>query len=131
MGARRGSGTLPATRRSTPATCRACEASDKVADGNHTPVQDYRRSGEWVVLEYVSSDRGTAVVGFFRLADSPSGTYTFISRGLDASREYLVCFDNSGQTVKVSGLQLCTSGLAVQAGAPLTSELLVIREGRP
>ena len=41
----------------------------------HTPIQDYQRQGDWVVLEYASRNGATAVAGIFRLAGSESGTY--------------------------------------------------------
>ena len=94
---------------------------------HHTPVQDYQHEGDWVVLEYASRDGNSAVVGLFRLTGSNSDTYRFIARGLDMSRDYLVMFGNTGATVRIPGLQLCTTGIAIRIAAPLMSELLIIR----
>ena len=95
---------------------------------HHTPIQDFAQLGDWVVLEYAGHEGTTAVAGIFRLAGSESDTYQFMARGLDVSREYAVTFDNTGKTARVTGLQLSTTGIAVRAGAPLTSELLIIKE---
>ena len=95
---------------------------------HHTPVQDYRQRGDWVVLEYAGRDATAAIVGIFRLTRSESDTYPFVARGLDASREYRVTFDNTGQTATVSGLALGTTGIPVRVTAPLMSELLIVKE---
>lgn len=94
---------------------------------HHTPEQDFRSSGEWVVLEYTSRIGDRGAVGLFRLADAPSDTFGFTSRGLDPSRDYRVIFDSSGRSVVLSGLALRTTGLPVRVPAPLMSELLIIQ----
>ena len=95
---------------------------------HHTPEQDVRRAGAWVVLEYVGADLAAATVGVFRLADSPVKEYRFVSRGLDMSRRYRVTFDSAGRSAVFSGAQLCTDGLPLRVAAPLMSELLVIQQ---
>jgi len=94
---------------------------------HHTPEQDFRRAGAWVVLEYAGEE--AAVAGFFRLADSPGDLFPFHPRGLDPSRDYRVTFDNSGKTTRFSGAQLCTTGLPVSLPGIFTSELLIITAG--
>ena len=94
---------------------------------HHTPVQDYRRSGEWVVLEYAGRNADTAVVGFFRLGNSKDGNYHFKSKGLDISRNYQVWFDNERAGTVISGRELCMSGIDVLVSAPMRSELLIIK----
>ena len=94
---------------------------------HHTPIQDYRRSGEWVVLEYAGRNADTAVVGFFRLGNSKDGNYHFKSKGLDISRNYQVWFDNERAGTVISGRELCMSGIDVLVSAPMRSELLIIK----
>jgi alpha-galactosidase len=94
---------------------------------HHTPLQDYRKKGDWVVLEYAGDDRSKIIVGIFRLADSEKSEYIFVSKGSDISRDYRLWFDNRRCFVTVSGLRLCTTGIAVDIPGNMMSELLIIK----
>ncbi len=54
------------------------------------------------------------------------GAYRYRARGLRAGRRYRVTFDNSGDVVEVSGLELQRDGLEIRLESPVTSELLLI-----
>ncbi len=95
---------------------------------HHTPLQDYTEKGEWVVMEYASKERSKAVVGLFRLAGSGSDTFHFRAKGLDLSKDYALDFDNTDEQVKISGFQLCTSGIDIRIPGTLMSEILIIRQ---
>jgi alpha-galactosidase len=95
---------------------------------HHTPLQDYSRAGEWVVLEYARADAAGGVAGIFRLGESRSDTFAFVPRGLDIAKTYNVWLDNQGRSVPIAGLSLCTTGIPVHLPGKMTSELLVINE---
>jgi alpha-galactosidase len=92
---------------------------------HHTPALPLFKPSPWCVLEYASSDSSRAVVGIFRLTGPADGSYRFRPRGLRASNRYRVSFDNSGDVVEVSGLELRSDGIKVRLESPLTSELLL------
>jgi hypothetical protein len=65
-------------------------------------------------------------VGVFRLAGPGEDTYLLRLRGVAAGRRYQVTFDNSGQTIEVTGASLLHDGLPIRLARPLTSELITI-----
>lgn len=92
---------------------------------HHTPVIDFRNPRGYCVLEYAAPDGSSAVAGIFRLAGPAEPSYHFSPRGLDRGRQYRVLFDNTQETVAVSGLDLANDGLDIRLADPLTSELLI------
>jgi hypothetical protein len=48
-----------------------------------------------------------------------------VPRGLDASSSYKVAFQNRGETVEMSGLQLMQNGIPVRLETAGTSEMLL------
>jgi hypothetical protein len=78
----------------------------------------------WCVLEYAGADESRAVGGVFRLTGPADGAYRFRPRGLAASGRYQVTFDNTSDTVEVSGWELQRDGIEVRLASPLTSELV-------
>lgn len=94
---------------------------------HHTPLQDFRQRGQWVVLEYVSRDALQALIAVFRLENAPSDTFPLVARGLDWGREYEVVHDSRGQVSRMAGRDLGTTGMPVRVPAPLESELLLLR----
>ena len=94
---------------------------------HHTPLQEFRRDGEWVVLEYAAPDRDKAIVGLFRLPGSANDTFHFVARGLDPSRDYRLAADSGGTSRIFSGGALCDTGIDVRVAAPLMSELLIVK----
>jgi alpha-galactosidase len=93
---------------------------------HHTPVLPLREHQPWCVLEYAARDGRRAMAGIFRLTAPAGGRYCFQPRGLRAGERYRVTFDNSGETVELSGLDLQRHGVEVRLESPLTSELLLM-----
>jgi len=92
---------------------------------HHTPVIDFRNPRGHCVLEYATPDGAKVVAGIFRLAGPGDESYHFNPRGLDRGRRYRVFFDNTQESMEVSGLVLANEGLAIRLADPLTSELLI------
>lgn len=95
---------------------------------HHTSEQNYKEKGNWVVLEYTDKGASTAVIGLFRLLDSKTDEYRFISKGLDISKKYMLEFDNLSRKVEVSGMELCANGITVNIRGHLMSELIIIKQ---
>jgi alpha-galactosidase len=95
---------------------------------HHTPVLPLCELPPWCVLEYVSQDRSHAMAGIFRLTGPDQGHYYFRPRGLAIGSRYRVSFDNSGESVELSGLELRRDGLDIRLESPLTSELLLFEK---
>ena len=92
---------------------------------HHTPMTPYFSQSPWVVLEYDSSDRKRGVATLFRTSSFEDPVYRFIPRGLDISSNYKVTFENRGETVELSGIQLMTEGILVRLETAGTSEMLL------
>jgi alpha-galactosidase len=93
---------------------------------HHTPVLPLRKRPPWCVLEYAARDGSREVVGIFRLTAPGHAHYRYRARGLRAGSRYRVTFDNSGEAVELSGLELQRDGVELRLESPLTSELLLI-----
>lgn len=96
---------------------------------HHTPVLRHMRPNPWCVLEYAAPDGSREVAGIFRLTGPGDGSYRYRPRGLRPGARYRVTFDNTGDTVELSGLELRRDGLEIRLESPLTSELLMIEAG--
>ena len=94
---------------------------------HHTPIQDYKRSGEWVVLEYADENAEFVIAGIFRLGKSRADSYPFKSRGVSLAKTYSVWHDNHQESAVVSGRALCQEGLCIRVPGGMQSELLVMR----
>jgi alpha-galactosidase len=91
---------------------------------HHTPALPLFAPSPWCVLEYATPDASRAVTGIFRLTGPIDASYRFRPRGLAVGGRYRVTFDNSGDAVEVSGLELQRDGIEIRLESPLTSELL-------
>jgi len=92
---------------------------------HHTPLTPYFSESPWLVLEYGSPDRKRSVATLFRTSNFEDPVYHFMPRGLDASLAYKVTFENRGETVELSGIQLMTDGISVKLETSGTSEMLL------
>lgn len=92
---------------------------------HHTPALDAPEAEGRCVLEYAAPDGERALAAVFRLTSAPSAAYRFRPRGLDRGKRYRVTFDNTGETVVLSGLELQRDGLELYLPSPLSSELLL------
>jgi len=93
---------------------------------HHTGMLPLFEQTPWCVWEYAAADRSRAVIGLFRTADIGDDTYIVRPRGLDRGRDYCVTFDNTGETVQLSGFALAQDGISIRLPAELTSELLLL-----
>jgi alpha-galactosidase len=96
---------------------------------HHTPELPLFGPSPWCVLEYATPDGAREVAGIFRLTGPSDGIYRYRPRGLRAGARYRVTFDNTGDVVELSGLELQRDGLELRLASPLTSELLTIEVG--
>ena len=97
---------------------------------HHTPQTPYLSESPWVVLEYASPDKRRSIAALFRASNHDDPIYHFVPRGLDASLTYKVTFENRGETVQLSGIQLMADGIPVRLETTGTSEMLLF-EGLP
>ncbi|HEY3290852.1 MAG TPA: alpha-galactosidase, partial [Anaerolineae bacterium] len=81
---------------------------------HHTPFLRHTNLTPWCVLEYAAVDHSRAVVGLFRTGDIGEPVFHLMLRGLIPAATYDVTFDNSGQTVRLSGVELALRGLDVR-----------------
>jgi alpha-galactosidase len=94
---------------------------------HHTPYIGVSSPADWCVLEYASSDCRKGYAGVFKLCTSGSDEYVLRLRGIDRSLNYDVTFDNTGEAVRISGVELANSGLHIRLDAALTSELILYK----
>ena len=92
---------------------------------HHTPEVYGEKPAGTVVLERSAANKSAGVVGVFRLTGDNSDSAVIYPRGVDASATYEVTFDNSGETVRLSGYEMKNSGIKVNIGKSLSSELIV------
>jgi alpha-galactosidase len=92
---------------------------------HHTPLTPFLSQSPWVVLEYASPDKKRGIATLFRTSNLEDPVYRFVPRGLDASSSYKVAFQNRGETVEMSGLQLMQNGIPVRLETAGTSEMLL------
>ncbi|MHB9031591.1 MAG: alpha-galactosidase [Anaerolineae bacterium] len=92
---------------------------------HHTPVQNQRDAGDWVVLECVSADKTSAYAGVFRYPNAQGQTYHLTPRGLDLAMRYRVTFDSAGWERVSEGSDLLEHGLHVPVPSTGMSELVL------
>ncbi len=92
---------------------------------HHTPLTPYISESPWLVLEYASPDKKRDVTTLFRTSNLDNPVYHFVPRGLGASLTYKVTFENRGEAVDLSGIQLMTEGIPVRLETTGTSEMLL------
>lgn len=94
---------------------------------HHTPFLPLFEHRGFCAMEYATADKKTAVAAIFRLSTVVGDEYLFKPRGVDASRNYDVTFDNSNETVRISGLALKQTGLVIRLERTMSSELLILK----
>ncbi|MEI6914452.1 MAG: glycoside hydrolase family 36 protein [Armatimonadota bacterium] len=92
---------------------------------HHTPYIGVKSPADWCVLEYGLDDHKKGYVGVFKINPSGPDEYVLHPSGVDRSLNYEVTFDNTGEKVQVSGLELANSGLRIRLESGLTSELIL------
>jgi len=94
---------------------------------HHTPFLKHTELSPWCVLEYATVDQTRAVVGLFRTGGNGEPLFHVTPRGLNMAFRYDVTFDNTGQTVRITGADLMLRGLDIRREQPQSSELITIR----
>lgn len=93
---------------------------------HHTPDIGLQPA-PWCVLEYAAPDRSRGYAGIFKL-DNQREAYTFRPRGVDPAKTYKVTLDNEKLAFVLPGFELRNTGLRIEPGAALTSELVMYDE---
>jgi alpha-galactosidase len=95
---------------------------------HHTPFQPVLKDVPLTVFEYASPDRSRAMVIAFTQSGDGHDNIRIIPRGLSREKYYEVCFDNSGEKVIMSGINLTADGICFNIGVNMSSELVMFRE---
>ena len=81
------------------------------------------------VLEYASRDGVRAVIAVFRCAGSDDGArMTVFPKSVGAGHVYTVTWDNSGERVRMSGLDMMRNGIPVSVSGGMSELILLRRE---
>lgn len=92
---------------------------------HHSPVSEHEVSDDWIALEYAAPDASRSLAMIYKLRDAAEDTYRFVPRGTRLDQTYKVTFDNTGESVVLSGKELKETGLSVRLSAAHSSELLL------
>ena len=92
---------------------------------HHTPELFGEKPQGVAVLERSASNKSAGVIGVFKMAGVSDQMTTVYPKGVDIGASYEVTFDNSGETVILSGYEMKMSGIKAYIGASLSSELIV------
>ncbi len=94
---------------------------------HHAPVNETGgvESGPWFAMEFTSPDRKKGWATVIRLTSGEPETFLFKPRGLDLEKTYDVTFDNSGETIPLTGFLLKQNGIQIEDLGVLASELLL------
>lgn len=97
---------------------------------HHTPFLHVNEACPWIVTEYVSADKNSAVAAVFAVSDDAlkdSLTFHLRLRGLDRSKAYEVTYMSDDKAVTVSGHSLMNDGLHIKVSHHMSSEMLKIK----
>ena len=92
---------------------------------HHTPDTNEARKNGNVIIEAASDKSGKGVVGVFNVAFSGENQVNFIPKGIDASKNYRVYFDNLRTSFEIQGTSIMQDGINVRFGSSLSSELVL------
>jgi Alpha-galactosidase len=95
---------------------------------HHTPFQPVHKSAPLTVLEYISPTKDKGMIAVFTQSPGDYNDIIIKSRGVSREKTYKVTFDNSGESIIISGNELISSGLCVAVGCYMSSELVMISE---
>ena len=94
---------------------------------HHTPFQPIMKSTPVSVLEYASPGRDKGMLIVFTQSE-PCENMNIKLRGLSREKNYQVTFDNSGEVVTMTGIELMSDGIYVSVGLNMSSELVMLEE---
>ena len=94
---------------------------------HHTPFQPVQKAVPATILEYASPKKDRGMVMVFTQCRPCEGLNIRL-RGVSFEKTYEVTFSNSGEMVVMSGYELAASGIFVNVGLNMSSELIVYKE---
>lgn len=94
---------------------------------HHTPECFGTSPSGNLILERSAADRSEGILGYFALSGTAQTEATVFLKGIDRTKIYEVTFDNSGETLCLSGYQLAQHGLNLRVPSPMSSELILYR----
>ncbi len=95
---------------------------------HHTPELYGAQPRGVAVLERSAEDSSVGVIGVFTLGGTNNKATIVYPKGIDLGAEYEVTFDNSRNTVKLTGYEMATNGLRITIGQNLASELIIYKK---
>ena len=95
---------------------------------HHTPDTNEALGKGLAVIEDASPDGSKGVIGVFTLPGFDGDRPTVFPKGISAGKRYEVTFDNTGETVTLSGYEMSRDGIRAALSASLDSELILYRE---
>ncbi len=93
---------------------------------HHTPDVAKSLDDGFCTLEVASSDRTKAAIALFTLTMPKDNRFTVIPKGISASYDYKVTFDNSGDIFILSGYEILSKGITALIPSALRSELILL-----
>ena len=92
---------------------------------HHTPFQPVMTAAAHTVLEYSKKDRSAAMIVDFAQTPDGAGRQVIYPRGIHRGYEYNVTFMNSGEQVRMRGIDICTQGIVIHVGQTMSSEMVL------
>ena len=93
---------------------------------HHTPEAYAKKEFGTLVLERSAQDKSAGVVGIFRTCGETEPVTVVYPKGVAMGALYEVTFDNSGETVTLSGYEM-QKGIRVEIGSNMETELIIYR----
>ena len=93
----------------------------------HTPFQPVQKAAPLTIFEYSLPDKSKGMIIVFTQAE-PCENLNIKVRGVSREKTYKVTFDNSGESVIMSGSDLMSAGIFVSVGVNMSSELVMLEE---
>jgi len=94
---------------------------------HHTPFQPVLKTAPATVFEYSSPDKGKGMIIVFTQSEACEN-FNIKARGLSREKTYKITFDNSGESVVMTGFELMSAGIYVSVGLNMSSELVMAEE---
>lgn len=94
---------------------------------HHTPSSESYKRGQAEIIELTSADKTKAVIGAFTSTLPSDEAIVVYPRGLDASLDYEITYDNTGAKAVITGFELINGGLRLRIAQALSSELIIVK----
>ena len=94
---------------------------------HHTPFQPVLKAAPATILEYGSPDKEKGMIMAFTQS-GPCEDLNIKLRGVSREKTYEVTFSNSGEKAVIDGYELAASGIRINVGLNMSSELIMYSE---